>query len=107
MYFNVKPCMLLHDQVTQIFFNLIFQYKCGRNFTGSMQAWANFLSIDIHFRLHRCRVICIRPNLVIGSTACFALSGRMNSSIASSKLLLVLQQFHIDEVNDDNSADIP
>ena len=52
MYFYSQSLMFLHDEVTEVFGYLIFEYKGRRNFAGTLAAWANLAGIDGHFRLH-------------------------------------------------------
>src|SRR5687768_14764555 len=47
-----QTLMLLHNQVSKVFYNVIFKNKCRRYFTRTITARTNFTRVDVHLRLH-------------------------------------------------------
>ena len=63
--------------------------------------------IDGHFGLHALPGDLHEAKFTDGNTACLALSARMKLSICSASLFLFSRQLHVNEINYNDSTEIP
>ena len=98
--------MLMGNEIIKIFFNFIFQYRVEEILPVPLQLGQTSWVLIFISGFIRCRVICIKPNLEIGSTACLARSGPHEFFHFLHQFLFIFWKLHINKVHDDNSTNI-
>ncbi len=102
----LESFMLLHGQVAEVFLDFVFQDQRGGNLSGTLAGRTYFLCIDAHLRLHTLARNLHEAEFRYRQDGMLGPVDPHETFHGFMQALLVIGEFHVYEIHDDDTADI-